>query len=129
MRTLFGGNSVLVKHDSDTDMPWRDPKTNFCVKTKTGDVGELLNWVDAKAIDEKFAGYLGNDKASSSKIMRDVFKKGDAYYRTGDLQRMDADGRWWFVSACSLQRSRYAGVLTYTDGPDRRHLPVEIGKW
>ena len=96
-RTLFGGNSVLVKHDHSTDMPYRDPKTGLCVKCKTGEPGELLNWLDAKAVDEKFFGYFGNEKASNSKILRDVIKKGDAYYRTGDLQRLDSDGRWWFV--------------------------------
>ncbi|KAK3674870.1 long-chain fatty acid transporter fat1 [Recurvomyces mirabilis] len=97
IRSLFGGNSVLVRHDHNTDMPYRDPKTNLCEKAATGEPGELLNWLDASAINDKYQGYFGNDKASGSKILRDVFKKGDAYYRAGDLQRMDADGRWWFL--------------------------------
>ncbi|KAK5745325.1 long-chain fatty acid transporter fat1 [Elasticomyces elasticus] len=96
-RLLFGGALVLVKHDHNTDMPYRDPVTNFCVKAKTDEPGELLNLLDANAIDEKFFGYFGNDKASTGKILRNVFKTGDAYYRTGDLQRTDSDGRWWFV--------------------------------
>ncbi|KAK5109696.1 hypothetical protein LTR62_006819 [Meristemomyces frigidus] len=97
IRTLFGGNTVLVRHDHNTDEPYRDPKTNFCVKAATNEPGELLNLLDPSAISEKYQGYFGNDKASGSKILRDVFKKGDAYYRTGDLQRLDADGRWWFL--------------------------------
>ncbi len=28
--------------------------------------------------------------------MRDVFKKGDAYYRSGDLLQRDAEGRMFF---------------------------------
>lgn len=97
MRTLFGGNNVLIKHDHETDEPWRDPKTNFCVKVATDEPGELIYLLDPDNINEKYQGYLGNDKASNSKIITDVFKKGDAYYRSGDLQRRDADGRWWFM--------------------------------
>jgi len=94
---LFGGLSVLVKHDHNTDMPFRDPKTNFCIKSPRNETGELLSQLDPSGIADKFQGYLGNDKASGSKILYDVFKKGDAYYRTGDLQRLDSDGRWWFI--------------------------------
>ncbi|EMC94672.1 hypothetical protein BAUCODRAFT_132516 [Baudoinia panamericana UAMH 10762] len=94
---LFGSNAVLVKHDHNTDMPYRDPKTGFCVKCKRDEVGELLNLLDAAAVEEKYQGYLGNEKATESKVLRNVFKKGDAYYRAGDLQRHDKDGRWWFV--------------------------------
>ncbi|TKA69482.1 hypothetical protein B0A55_08949 [Friedmanniomyces simplex] len=97
VRLLFGSASVLVRHDHTTDLPYRDPRTNFCVKTATNEPGELLNLLDPNAIDDKFFGYLGNDSASSGKILRHVFKRGDAYYRTGDLQRRDADGRWWFL--------------------------------
>ncbi|KAK0315510.1 long-chain fatty acid transporter fat1 [Friedmanniomyces endolithicus] len=97
VRSLFGGNNVLVRHDHTTDLPYRDPRTNHCVKCLPNEPGELLNLLDPAAISDKFVGYLGNDAAGSSKILRDVFKKGDAYYRTGDLQRLDSDGRWWFL--------------------------------
>lgn len=29
-------------------------------------------------------------------MARDVFKKGDVYFRTGDALRRDSDGRWFF---------------------------------
>lgn len=97
MRTLFGGSQALIKHDHETDEPWRDPKTNFCAKVATGEPGELIYLLDPDNIKEKYQGYLGNEKATTSKIITDVFKKGDAYYRSGDLQRRDADGLWWFM--------------------------------
>lgn len=97
MRTLFGGNQALIKHEHETGEAWRDPKTGFCVKVATDEPGELVYTLDPENINEKFQGYLGNDKASNSKIITDVFKKGDAYYRSGDLQRRDGDGRWWFM--------------------------------
>ena len=95
-RTLMQ-NFVIVKHDHNTDEPLRDSKTGFCMKSPTNEPGELIHPLDANAIEEKYQGYFGNDKASMSKILRDVFKKGDAYYRTGDLQRRDDEGRLWFT--------------------------------
>ena len=97
MRTIFGGNQILLKHDVNTDEPWRDPKTGFCARVATNEPGELVYPLDPANITDRFQGYFGNDKATSSKILRDVLQKGDVYYRTGDLQRRDADGRWWFV--------------------------------
>jgi fatty-acyl-CoA synthase len=31
----------------------------------------------------QFAGYHGNKEATSKKVARDVFKKGDQFFRTG----------------------------------------------
>ncbi|KAH8165167.1 hypothetical protein CIB48_g3097 [Xylaria polymorpha] len=42
-------------------------------------------------------GYYGNEDATAKKYVRDVFRKGDCYYRTGDALRRDADGRWFFL--------------------------------
>ena len=88
---LFGGNSVLIKHDLETDTPIRDKRSGFCVKCNRDEPGELIYPLDPTNIGDKFSGYFGNNKASSSKILRDVFKKGDAYYRSGDLQKLDKD--------------------------------------
>ena len=54
----------------------------------------------------RFEGYTSSS-ATEKKILRDVFEKGDAYFRTGDLLRMDARG------------------LLLLHRPDRRHVPVE----
>lgn len=88
---------ALLKFDHEADEPWRDPKTGLCQKSAPGEAGEYVCVLDPKAIDEKFLGYLGNEKATAGKIMRDVLKKGDAWYRTGDLLRRDSEGRLWFV--------------------------------
>ena len=110
-RTFFGGNQAILKHDHETDMPYRDPKTGFCEKVETNTPGELCYWLDPENVNDKFQGYLGNDKASGSKIIRNVFKKGDAYYRSGDLQRRDSDGRWWFVDRIGM----FKLLLTHCD--------------
>ena len=44
----------------------------------------------------RFEGYTNAD-ATQKKILRDVFEKGDAYFRTGDLLRRDRDGYFYFV--------------------------------
>lgn len=44
------------------------------------------------------AGYLDDAEATRRKIARSVFAPGDAYYRSGDLLRMDSGGRYHFVN-------------------------------
>ena len=44
----------------------------------------------------EFEGYT-DAAASQKKILRDVFERGDAWYRTGDLMRSDAGGYFYFV--------------------------------
>lgn len=75
----------------------RDPKTGLCVPTAPNEPGELVFKLDAANIEHKFQGYYGNEKASQSKILRNVRKKGDAYFRSGDLVRHDNEARWFFV--------------------------------
>ena len=41
--------------------------------------------------DFEFDGYKGNDELSNKKILRDVFRRGDMYFHTGDLLVMDND--------------------------------------
>lgn len=71
--------SALVLVDYETELPWRDPKTGFCRRVKTGEPGEFIVNLPADDIRKRFQGYYGNEAASNSKIMRDVFKKGDAW--------------------------------------------------
>ena len=44
----------------------------------------------------EFEGYT-SAADTERKILRDVFEAGDAWYRTGDLMRMDAGGFFYFV--------------------------------
>ena len=93
---FFGGNTEIVDVDWTTELPSRDT-TNFCTRSETGQPGELLFKLDPADIKATYQGYYGNEKASNSKILRDVFIKGDAYFRSGDTVRKDADGQVFFV--------------------------------
>lgn len=96
MELISGSTVAIVRHDYETELPYRNPKTGLCEKVPRGDGGELLNALDPNDIQDKYQGYFGNEEASGSKILRDVLKKGDAWFRTGDLMRWDKEGRWYF---------------------------------
>ncbi len=92
---VLGKELAVVEVDWTTEAPLRTPQ-GFCKRVPTNSPGELLMAVDATNPGEKFQGYFNNPAATSSKILRDVLKKGDAWFRTGDTVRWDSEGRWWF---------------------------------
>ncbi|PWY91239.1 long-chain fatty acid transporter [Aspergillus heteromorphus CBS 117.55] len=94
---LMGRGIAIVEVDQELQQPWRDHKTGFCKKVPRGEPGELLWALNAADPGEKFGGYFKNSKATEGKIIRDVLRKGDAFFRTGDMIRWDSDGRWYFT--------------------------------
>ncbi|PPD45842.1 MAG: long-chain-acyl-CoA synthetase [Methylocystis sp.] len=80
----------LVKFDVENDAPARAPD-GFCLPCEPDEPGEAI----ARIADD-FEGYL-DPAASEKKILRDVFKAGDAWMRSGDLMRKDARGFFYFV--------------------------------
>jgi fatty-acyl-CoA synthase len=88
---------ALVKSDSETQEPIRD-KSGRCVRCATGEAGEAIGRIHDGAAHAaaEFEGYT-DTAASRKKILRDVFERGDAWYRTGDLMRADAGGYFYFV--------------------------------
>ncbi|QIW97817.1 hypothetical protein AMS68_003335 [Peltaster fructicola] len=87
---------TLVKYDQDAEAPIRGAD-GFCIRTGPNEPGELIMALDPNNMEERFQGYVGNSKATESKILRNVFSKGDAFFRTGDLLKIDEEYRWWFV--------------------------------
>lgn len=76
------GMSTMVEYDKDTELPLRDAK-GMAIKTKKGGKGLILGKITNK---NRFDGYTDNAK-SEAKIVRDVLKKGDAWFNTGDVMR------------------------------------------
>ncbi len=88
---------ALVKSDPATQEPIRDDGGR-CVRCATGEAGEAIGRIHDGAAHAaaEFEGYT-DAKASQKKILRDVFERGDAWYRTGDLMRADTSGYFYFV--------------------------------
>ncbi|WP_296817569.1 long-chain-acyl-CoA synthetase [Brevundimonas sp.] len=87
-------NLRLVRFDLDAGEPIRGANS-LCQECRPGEIGEAIGMIGSEARLE-YSGYA--DKAASEqKVLRDVFKKGDAWFRTGDLMRQDRDGYFYFV--------------------------------
>lgn len=97
LRSILGRTVAIVKLDYETELPARDPVTGFCIRQAPGEPGELLWKLDANNIKRTFQGYFNNPNATNSKVLRDVFVKGDAWFRSGDVQTWTADGLWYFI--------------------------------
>ncbi|KAH7018463.1 AMP-binding enzyme [Microdochium trichocladiopsis] len=86
---------AIIEMDDEANMPLRDPKTGLCRQVGWGKVGELMS-VLPEDLEKDFQGYYNNPEATNSKIVRDVLKKGDAYFRTGDLVSWTSSGLMYF---------------------------------
>jgi fatty-acyl-CoA synthase len=84
---------AIVKFDHVAGEPARD-EAGFCSRCATDEPGEAIGRIDDGG--GAFEGYT-SQKESERKILRHVFAKGDAWYRTGDLMRKDAAGFFYFV--------------------------------
>ena len=90
-------NLSIVKYDIKADSEIRDEK-GHCVEADIDEVGELISKIinDGSSPTNRFDGYA-DKKASDKKILHDVYEKGDAWFRTGDLIRKDKRGHHFFV--------------------------------
>ena len=88
---------ALVRFDVDKGEPVRNAE-GFCIPCSANEAGEALGKLvdDPANIGNRFDGYT-DKKASEKKILRNVFKRGDAWIRTGDLMRKDEKGFFYFV--------------------------------
>ncbi|KAF3894679.1 Isopenicillin N epimerase component [Trichophyton interdigitale] len=94
LRKLLHNVYVPVANDPVTGDILRDPKTGFATRNPYEVGGEILVAIPN---EKAFQGYWDNPSATSKKFARDVFKKGDLYYRCGDSLRRTEDGHWHFL--------------------------------
>ena len=87
----------VVRFDVETQQPVRDER-GLCIECAIGEPGEVIGKVlkDPSKPGARFEGYA-TQAETDRKILRDVFEKGDVWFRTGDLMRKDADGYFFFV--------------------------------
>ncbi|MEE6503219.1 hypothetical protein FKM82_004770 [Ascaphus truei] len=75
----------LIKYDIEKDEPLRDAKGR-CMKVRKGQPGLLVSKITKVS---PFGGYAGDPSQTEKKMLRDVFRKGDVYFNTGDLLMVD----------------------------------------
>jgi len=85
--------TAIVRFDEDSGQPARGAD-GFCIAVTRGEAGEVIGKIAGGAA--RFEGYT-DPAATAKKILRDVFKPGDAWVRSGDLMRQDAQGFFYFV--------------------------------
>jgi len=85
----------LVRYDVNIGAAIRGPD-GFCSETANGEVGEAIGKIDPNDPRFRFDGYTGSED-TEKKILRNAFRKGDAWFRTGDLMRRDQHGYFYFV--------------------------------
>jgi fatty-acyl-CoA synthase len=142
-RVPLGGAGFLrlAQFDVDRDEHVRDSR-GFCVPSKVGQPGELL--IRLPSVSTGGLSYRGytDEKATEKKIMRDVFRKGDQYFRSGDLLRRDEDGFYYFVDRIgdtfrwkgeNVSTAEVADVITRDDAIDEAtvvgiHVPNMDGQ-
>ena len=89
---------TLVKMDPNDDSVIYRNKKGFCEVAPVGEPGEMLMRIFfPRKPETSFQGYLGNERETKSKVIRNVFRKGDAWYRCGDLLKSDEYGLWYFL--------------------------------
>uniref|UniRef100_A0A2K6EHC6 long-chain-fatty-acid--CoA ligase n=1 Tax=Propithecus coquereli TaxID=379532 RepID=A0A2K6EHC6_PROCO len=82
----------LIKYDVEKDEPVRDAN-GYCIRVPKGEVGLLVCKITQLT---PFSGYAGGKPQTEKKKLRDVFKKGDLYFNTGDLLMIDHENFIYF---------------------------------
>lgn len=95
---LNNKNEKRIKMDVDTEEIARDPVTGFAIEVGLGEPGQVVHkLVDPSLKDTLFKGYYNNPAASGKRWEKDLFEKGDIWFKSGDMMRQEADGTVYFV--------------------------------
>ena len=85
----------FIKMEADEETVKRNAK-GFCIACKPGEIGQAIGLIKDNDPTRRFDGYT-NKAATEKKILRNVFKKGDRWFASGDLLRRDRDGYVYFI--------------------------------
>ncbi|XP_037546274.1 very long-chain acyl-CoA synthetase [Nematolebias whitei] len=83
---------ALIRYDTEKEEPVRDSR-GFCIKVPKGETGLLVGKI---GVGTPFSGYAKNKQQTERKKLKDVFEKGDVYFNSGDLLRIDNEGFVYF---------------------------------
>uniref|UniRef100_A0A3B4ZYM7 long-chain-fatty-acid--CoA ligase n=1 Tax=Stegastes partitus TaxID=144197 RepID=A0A3B4ZYM7_9TELE len=83
---------ALIRYDTEKEEPVRDSR-GFCIEVPVGETGLFVGKISKRA---PFSGYAKNKQQTEKKKLKDVFEKGDLYFNSGDLLRIDDEGFVYF---------------------------------
>ncbi|XP_069030434.1 long-chain fatty acid transport protein 2-like [Embiotoca jacksoni] len=83
---------AFIRYDTEKEEPVRDSR-GFCIEVPKGETGLFVGKIGAQT---PFSGYAKNKQQTEKKKLRDVFEKGDLYFNSGDLLRVDNEGFIYF---------------------------------
>ena len=88
---------AVVRFDVEHQQPVRNAD-GFCERCPPNELGEVIGRIvnDPSRPGNRFEGYASANQ-NENKILQNVFEKGDAWFRTGDLMRKDERGYFYFV--------------------------------
>ena len=92
---LLEDNVRLARFDLARGELVRGPD-GFCIACDADEAGELLGRVVVGGAGMEYDGYTDRE-ATERKLIRGAFASGDAWFRSGDLLRRDADGYYYFL--------------------------------
>ncbi|KAG8271589.1 hypothetical protein J6590_059065 [Homalodisca vitripennis] len=85
---------AIIRVNEETNEPIRTSK-GLCIWCKPGETGMFVGAIKQNDPTRQYHGYLNQDE-SKSKVIYDVFKKGDQAFVSGDLVTMDEEGYIYF---------------------------------
>jgi fatty-acyl-CoA synthase len=89
--------TAVIRFDAEKEAPMRDSR-GHCLRCRPNEVGEVIGRiVDGSA--PAGGGIAGTAGATDdeSRVLHNVFKRGDSWLRTGDLMYQDPAGHFYFV--------------------------------
>ncbi|XP_028678427.1 long-chain fatty acid transport protein 2-like [Erpetoichthys calabaricus] len=83
---------AIIKYDSEKEEPIRNSQ-GLCIPAARGEPGLLVCKISSMS---PFSGYVKNEKQTEKKKLKNVFRKGDLYFNSGDLLKVDKDNFIYF---------------------------------
>ncbi|KAL2093376.1 hypothetical protein ACEWY4_010688 [Coilia grayii] len=117
----------LIKFDAEKEEPVRNAE-GLCVRAARGETGLLVGKITKHS---PFVGYAGNKQQTEKKRLQDVFRKGDLYFNSGDLLRIDHDNFVYFQDRVgdtfrwkgeNVATTEVADILTAVDGIEEANV-------
>lgn len=119
-------NMRFVRFDVETDDHVRDENGKL-VDARPGEIAEIIAEVlEGTGVGGYFEGYTSRE-ATEQKLLRNVVKEGDVWFRSGDLVRFDEDHYFYFVDRIgntfrwkseNVSTEEVATILSAFPGPE-----------